>query len=221
MQFKDKDCLELCCQAWLCFVKKLVAILYCAIPSLISLCFSLEPDCLGALLSQLVVTLSSLIDNYPKIIAEALNYLIIEHRYMILYKYSWYSVICNCHDIYYFSCTHFVCIHIVRMQSNNWTIFCGSVWSTRSSHTSRCQCCLETLIWWKVHTYIITYGCIHCDRTLCLVSYYLCEHLCVLCRNPLVMLQNVLKGVNHENSDVRSSALCTLSKLLMEYKVST
>ena len=47
--------------------------------------FSLEPDCLGVLLSQLVVTLSSLIDNYPKIIAEALNYLIIEHRYHSFY----------------------------------------------------------------------------------------------------------------------------------------
>lgn len=46
--------------------------------------FSLEPECLGVLLSQLVVTLSSLIDDYPKIITEALNYLIIEHRYIML-----------------------------------------------------------------------------------------------------------------------------------------
>ena len=48
------------------------------------LCFSLEPECLGVLLSQLVVTLSSLIDDYPKIITEALNYLIIEHRYHLI-----------------------------------------------------------------------------------------------------------------------------------------
>ena len=40
-------------------------------------------------------------------------------------------------------------------------------------------------------------------------------------RNPLVLLRNVLKGVGHENSDVRSSALCTLNKLLLEYKVNT
>ena len=43
---------------------------------------SLEPECLGVLLSQLVVTLSSLMNSYPKIVAEALNYLIIEHRYI-------------------------------------------------------------------------------------------------------------------------------------------
>jgi len=42
---------------------------------------SLDPECLGVMLSQLVVTLSSLMDSYPKIVAEALNYLIIEHRY--------------------------------------------------------------------------------------------------------------------------------------------
>ena len=39
------------------------------------------------LLSQLVVTLSSLIDDYPKIITEALNYLIIEHRYHLTVSY--------------------------------------------------------------------------------------------------------------------------------------
>ena len=56
-----------------------------------SINFSLEPDCLGVLLSQLVVTLSSLIDDHPKIIAEALNYLIIEHRYHINYiNYMYY-----------------------------------------------------------------------------------------------------------------------------------
>ena len=49
------------------------------------LCFSLEPECLGVLLSQLVVTLSLLIDDYPKIITEALNYLIIEHRYHLIF----------------------------------------------------------------------------------------------------------------------------------------
>ena len=128
----------------------------------------------------------------------------------------WFAIVM----IFIILVTHILCSSVFTcMQSNNWTIFCGSVWSTWSSHTSRCQCCLETLIWWKVCTYVIMYGCTHCDQILYLVSYYL--YLCVLCRNPLVMLRNVLKGVNHENSDVRSSALCTLSKLLMEYKVST
>ena len=56
--------------------------------------FSLEPECLGVLLSQLVVTLSSLIDDYPKIITEALNYLIIEHRYHLTVMYST-SYICS------------------------------------------------------------------------------------------------------------------------------
>ena len=94
LQFKDEKCLELCCQAWLCFVKKLVHmfnILYSLLWSLLlwTICHlvvvilwcSLDPECLGVLLSQLVVTLSSLMDSYPKIVAEALNYLIIEHRY--------------------------------------------------------------------------------------------------------------------------------------------
>ena len=45
--------------------------------------------------------------------------------------------------------------------------------------------------------------------------------MCIVYRNPLVLLRNVLKGVGHENSDVRSSALCTLNKLLLEYKVNT
>lgn len=35
-------------------------------------------------------------------------------------------------------------------QDNNQTIFCGSVRLTRSSLVSRCECCLEAIIWWKV-----------------------------------------------------------------------
>ena len=34
-----------------------------------------------------------------------------------------------------------------------------------------------------------------------------------------MLLHNVLKGVSHENADVRSNALCTLKKLLSEDKV--
>ena len=96
LQFKDEKCLELCCQAWLCFVKKLVhvfnvlysllwSLLLWTICHLVVLMFrcSLDPGCLGVLLSQLVVMLSSLMDSYPKIVSEVLNYLIIEHRYMM------------------------------------------------------------------------------------------------------------------------------------------
>ena len=52
-----------------------------------------------------------------------------------------------------------------------------------------------------------------------IIQFMIC--VCIVYRNPLVLLQNVLKGVGHENSDVRSSALCTLNKLLLEYKVNT
>ncbi|XP_065918364.1 serine/threonine-protein kinase ATR-like isoform X5 [Dysidea avara] len=132
LQFKDEKCLELCCQAWLCFVK------------------NLEPECLGVLLSQLVVTLSSLMNSYPKIVAEALNYLIIEHRAITK--------------------PHFM--EVFDLSDHPMLVDVNTVLKQSSGE-----------------------------------------------KNPVKLLRNVLKGVSHENADVRSNALCTLKKLLTEDKV--
>ena len=44
------------------------------------LIISVELDCLGPLLSEIVVALTPFIDNFPEIVSEILQYLIVENR---------------------------------------------------------------------------------------------------------------------------------------------
>ncbi len=78
LTFSDLDVILLTLQAWNCFINWYeinFELLY-----KVFLIFSVEVECLGPLLGQIIVALSPVVPKHPQVVAEIFKFLIIDNK---------------------------------------------------------------------------------------------------------------------------------------------